>query len=183
MINQMYTLKNHYNIDEQTTVKAIIELHDDKLMLEYQISGNLSHYHFPKLTKQQRADKLWLDTTFELFIAPENSAEYWEINVSPSTQWNVYHFTSYKEGMKESNIISQPTIKTYEYDNEYRLTFNSTVPNEYFDHVLQINLCVILLDQKGVRYFYSIKRREGSPDFHDRDCFTPLKREVEVRVK
>ncbi len=177
----MYTLKNHYNIDEQTTVTATIELHDNQLTLEYQIQGNMSQYHFPKQTKQERANELWLDTTFELFIAPTNSDEYWEINISPSTQWNVYHFTSYKEGMKESNIISQPTIKTDEYHNEYRLTFNSTVPNEHFDHVLQINLCVILLDQKGVRHFYSIKRREGSPDFHDRDSFMTLKEEVKVK--
>ena len=181
MINQMYTLKNHYNIDEQTTVKAIIELYDDKLTLEYQILGDLSHYHFPKQTKQERANELWLDTTFELFIAPTNSDEYWEINISPSTQWNVYHFTSYKEGMKESNIISQPTIKTDEYHNEYRLTFESSVPKEYFDQASHINLCVILLDQKGVRHFYSIKRREGSPNFHDRDYFMTLKEEVKVK--
>ena len=175
MIKQTHILQNHNKTDDQTTVTAMIELRDNRFMLEYQISGNLSHYHFPKIIKQQRADKLWLDTSFELFIASANSDEYWEINVSPSTQWNSYYFRSYKEGMRVSNIISTPTIKMHKYHNEYRLSFESIILKENFNQALLINLCVILLDSKGVRHFYSIERREGSPDFHDRAYFTKLK--------
>ena len=171
MINQMFTLKNNDSTDNKTTVKVKITIRHNQLMLDYQILGDLSHYHFPQKTKQERADELWKETTFELFIAPLNSDEYWEINISPSTQWNMYHFTSYKEGMKASNIISLPSIKTYEYQNEYRLSFKSIIPKEYFDRVFSINLCVILLDQKGERHFYSIERRKRLPDFHDRDTF------------
>ena len=174
MINQIYTLKHHNNIDDPTTVKATIKLHENNLTLEYQVLGDLSHYHFPKQTKQERANNLWLDTTFELFIAPVGSDEYWELNIAPSTQWNLYHFTSYKEGMKESNIISTPSIKTYVQHDKYRLTFNATVAHEHFDQALQINLCTILLDQNGVRHFYSIERREGDVDFHDRGGFSSL---------
>jgi len=170
MINQTYTLKNHDKIDDPTTVKATIKFHSNHLILEYQILGNLSNYHFPKKTIQQRADKLWLDTCFELFIASANSNSYLEINISPSTKWNIYHFTSYKEGMKKSDIISIPTIKIDRY-HEYVLSFESIISEDCFDQGLLINLCVILLDRKGVRHFYSINRREESPDFHDRDYF------------
>ena len=174
MINQTYTLKNHYKTDEPTTVKATIKLHQNHLILEYQILGNLSNYHFPKITTQQRADNLWLDTCFELFVASINSNSYWEINISPSTKWNIYYFTSYKEGMRNSDIISIPTIKAHKYHNEYVLSVESIISEECFDQGLLINLCVILLDKKGVRHFYSIKRREESPDFHDRDYFAHL---------
>ena len=174
MINQTYTLKNHYKTDSSITVKATIKLHNNQLILEYQILGNLSNYHFPKTTTLQRADKLWLDTCFELFIASTNSNSYLEINISPSTKWNIYHFTNYKEGMRKSNIISIPTIKAHKYHNEYVLSFESIISKESFDQGLLINLCVILLDKQGVRHFYSIKQREDSPDFHDRDYFINL---------
>ena len=174
MINQTYTLKNHNKIDDPITVKATIKLHQNHLILEYQILGNLSNYHFPKTTTQQRADNLWLDTCFELFVASTNSNSYWEINISPSTKWNIYHFSNYKDGMRKSDIISTPTIKTDKYHDEYVLSFESIISQDCFDQGLLINLCVILLDKKGVRHFYAIKRREGSPDFHDRTYFTHL---------
>jgi len=63
MINQTYTLKNHYKTDDPTTIKATIKFHQNHLILEYQILGNLSNYHFPKTTTQQRADNLWLHLT------------------------------------------------------------------------------------------------------------------------
>ena len=82
--------------------------------------------------------------------------------------------TSYKEGMRKSDIISTPTIKIDRYHDKYVLSFESIISEECFDQELLINLCVILLDRKGVRYFYSIKRKEESPDFHDRDYFAYL---------
>jgi len=176
MINQTYTLKNHDKIDDPTTVKATIKFHHNHLILEYQILGNLSNYHFPKITTQQRADNLWLDSCFELFVASTNSNSYWEINISPSTKWNIYYFTSYKEGMRKSDIISTPTIKIDRYHDKYVLSFESIISKDCFDQGLLINLCVILLDRKGVRHFYSIKRREDSPDFHDRDYFVKIYR-------
>ena len=171
----MYTLKNHHKTDENITVKTIIQLQDNLLKLNYQIVGDLSNYHFPQNSKQQRADELWLDSCFELFISHPHKNEYWEINISPSTEWNIYHFTSYKEDMRVSNIISTPTIKSYRYEHEYKLSFETIIQKENFDKLLLINLCVILLDKKGVRNFYSMDRREGSPNFHDRACFKPFK--------
>ena len=175
MTHHFFTLKNHDATDSQTTVQTMIELHHKQLKVTYQISGDLSHYHFPKPTKQHRADKLWLDTTFELFLAPEHSSAYWEVNISPSTQWNLYHFADYREGMKESNIFSAPDIKKERRHHEYVLSFESIIPKELVDQALLINLCVILLDRTGTQHFFSIKRREGSPDFHDRAYFVPLK--------
>ena len=169
-----YTLKNHHNRDDTTTIKASIELKNNQLKLEYQIVTDLSQYSLPKQTKQQRVDNLWLDTCFELFIANVNDDRYWEINISPSTEWNIYQFRSYKDDMRESNSLITPIIKRYRYDNKYYLSFESKVQRDIWSRELQINLCVILLDIKGVRQFYSIERRKGSPDFHDRDYFTKI---------
>ena len=172
MIKQRHILKNHYKLKESLSIEASITLQNNAFTVEYSIIGDLSTYHFPKITKQERAHELWLDSTFELFIAKNKGTEYWEINLSPSTQWNCYHFTNYKENMNESNLISTPSIISYNDKNRYSLSFTSFIQNGLLSQELLINLCVILLDKNGIRNFYSIKRREGTPDFHDREYFS-----------
>jgi len=165
---QTYILKNHHYTDENIVIKATIEFKNSQLKLNYEIVGQLSKYNFPKKTKQQRADNLWLDTCFELFIADINKKEYWEINISPSTEWNSYHFTKYKKNMKKSYLFSTPCIKIKSNENKYKFSFDSTMQKKILKKELQINICVIILDKNKKRNFYSINRRNSSPDFHDR---------------
>jgi hypothetical protein len=166
-----YRLKNHNPADNDTTINASIEILDSKLKLNYQVVGDISKYHFPSKTTQQRANNLWLDTCFELFIANRNEDSYWEINISPSTKWNSYHFTRYKEEMRESNLFLTPQIKIEKQKNKYELFFETTFSRGVLKEKLDINLSVILLDHKGKRNFYTINRRNDSPDFHDRATF------------
>ncbi len=35
-----------------------------------------------------------------------NSTKYWEFNLSPAGDWNVYRFTDYRQGMEEETAIS-----------------------------------------------------------------------------
>ena len=144
------------------------------MKIEYEIIGDLSSYSFPKKTKQKRANELWKDTCFELFIANYSSTEYYEINTSPSTEWNAYHFTSYKKEMRESDLFSPPRISFYQSDNRYTFSFEMTFRKNIFDKELLINLAVILLDKEEKRHFYSINRQNSSPDFHNRELYPKL---------
>lgn len=163
-----FILKNHNHTDNSTIVKANIELQNLQLKVNYQIEGDISQYNFSQKTKQQRADRLWLDTCFELFIANRDKKEYWEINTSPSTEWNSYYFTGYKENMRESTIFSTPKIITDSDESQYKLSFETTIKKGFLEKKLHINICVILLDRDGERNFYSINRRNNTPDFHDK---------------
>ncbi len=164
----LFILKNHKYCDNNTIITTTIESQESQLKLNYQIEGDISKYNFPQKTEQQRANRLWLDTCFELFISNRDQKEYWEINTSPSTKWNSYHFTEYKENMKESTIFSTPKIITYSTKSQYRLSFETTMQKNILEKELEINICVILLDRDGKRNFYSINRRDNTPDFHDR---------------
>ena len=165
---RIFILKNHTYANSNSIIKASIELQNSQLKLNYQIVDKIFKYHFPKQTKQQRVDNLWLDTCFELFIANRGKEEYWEINISPSTEWNSYHFTKYKEGMRESNLFSTPQIETSGSETRYRLSFETTIQKGILIKELEINISIILLDRDGKRNFYSINRRDDYPDFHDR---------------
>jgi len=164
----LYILKNQ-NIDPKSPlIKTSIEYSSTQLRVDYEIIGKITNYNFPIQTKQQRADKLWLDTCFELFIANKEKQEYWELNISPSTEWNSYYFTKYKKGMKESNMFLTPQIKTSNSKTKYKFSFETIIQKEIPSDKLEINISAILLDKNKKRSFYSINKRYGSPDFHDR---------------
>jgi hypothetical protein len=47
----------------------------------------------------RRADELWRHTCCELFLAERGRAGYHEFNFAPSTEWAIYRFQAYREGM------------------------------------------------------------------------------------
>ena len=46
----------------------------------------------------QRRDGLWQHTCFEAFFGVLGSDDYWEFNLAPSGDWNVYRFAGYRAG-------------------------------------------------------------------------------------
>ena len=56
------------------------------------------------------SDELWQHTCFEAFVRASSGSEYYEFNFSPSTQWAVYRFTDYRNGMCVAAEVSTPPI-------------------------------------------------------------------------
>ena len=72
------------------------------LSVRYEVRGDLSKVSIPTAAEApRRRDRLWEETCLELFLGTEDSDRYWEFNLSPSGNWNVYRFTRYREGMGE----------------------------------------------------------------------------------
>ena len=57
-----------------------------------------------------RRDHLWESTCFEAFLAPAGRPEYWEVNLSPSGDWNVYRFDGERQGMRPEPRVGRPSI-------------------------------------------------------------------------
>jgi hypothetical protein len=74
----------------------------DTLSVRCEVRGDLSKVSIPLAAEApRRQDRLWEETCLELFLGTTDSAEYWEVNLSPSGHWNVYRFDKYREGMRE----------------------------------------------------------------------------------
>jgi hypothetical protein len=73
---------------------------DSSLELRYKVEGDIGRLMVPSQTVPNRADKLWQHTCFEAFIAEEDIAlGYREFNFAPSTEWAIYQFSGYRNGM------------------------------------------------------------------------------------
>ena len=89
------------------TIGGSIGRRADTLSVRYEVRGNLSNVLIPAAAEAtRRRDRLWEETCFELFLGTADSGEYWELNLSPSGDWNVYRFAGYREGMREEPTIT-----------------------------------------------------------------------------
>ncbi len=172
MKKQTFILKNNDKEKKDIRIQASLEINKKTLTLEFTVLGEIKNYIFNEPCIQARADELWKKTCFELFIAQNNNSSYYELNISPSSNWNFYSFLDYKTNMKEEKNVSKPFIHSSKIRDKYRLSFEFDFYEEFTEKELIFNLAVILLDTKGVRHFYSIHRREEKVDFHDREYWS-----------
>lgn len=87
------------------SLEVAIARRSNVLSLSYVLAGNLSGVAIPapttaSATAPSRKDGLWENTCFEFFVAPRDAAPYWEFNLAPSGDWNVYHFDDYRQGRR-----------------------------------------------------------------------------------
>ena len=156
-----------HSLIEDIFITSILDLKADRVTLSFLVEGALENYIFPSPQTSKRANELWKSTCFELFLAHSEKEEYYEFNISPSLAWNCYHLSTYRAEPKEVEILVEPVIKTTKESGCYRLDFElKGFALTSFDRV---NLTAILLTKEGERTFWSLKKMQGSPDFHERE--------------
>ncbi len=104
----------------------------NSLRIRYELNGELAKLMVPSESINKiRKDGLWEETCFEFFLSEINSTGYWEFNLSPSGNWNVYRFESYRQGMQEELAFTA-------------LPFRVTKSTEVLQVALDLNLHKIL---------------------------------------
>jgi len=142
------------------------------LQVQYSLSGQIDQVLLSALKSIPcRRDNLWQTTCFELFFAVQGSPQYWEVNLAPSGDWNVYTFTGYRQGMKEEKAITSLPCGQSCSTDRYQLVVDVPLaalvaPNQS----LELALCAVL-EINGQRHFYALTHHGSQPDFHARESF------------
>jgi hypothetical protein len=145
---------------------------DNNLNLNYQILGNLSQIKIPTATDNpQREDRLWETTCLEFFLAIKDSTQYWEFNLSPAKNWNVYRFSDYRENMtRETAINSLPfesDIQSNGLNLSLQLDLNSIISPQI---KLLAAISAVIETQEQITY-WALIHPDSTADFHLRDSF------------
>jgi hypothetical protein len=141
---------------------------DRKLVLTYAAGGALEKILWPAslTSKPQRKDELWKHTCFEAFIKPKGQDSYWEINLSPTGDWNVYRFSSYRNGMaREEAVQTLRPIFTKQGD-QWHLSCEIWIPAWANAAGLEIGLTSVIEDTLGEISYWAIAHAGTRPDFH-----------------
>jgi len=146
---------------------------DGALRLRYFVDGNVNRIVVPPPAPSAPVDGLWRHTCFEAFIAGQASTAYCEFNFSPSTEWAVYGFTSYREGMAQLLHAMPPRVTTSITDD--RLALEAIVPRETLlalpGDSLRLGLAAVIERTDGGHSYWALTHPGERPDFHDPDGF------------
>jgi hypothetical protein len=143
------------------------------LFLSYDLSAPSGLLAIPApVESPARKDGLWEGTCFEFFIAKRDSEAYREFNISPSGDWNVYCFTSYRQGMREEPAFSSFPCSIGGRPGSLRLSLELDLRKVGAAETdLDIGVSAVVSSLDGIKTYWALAHPGSRPDFHRRDCF------------
>jgi hypothetical protein len=141
---------------------------DGALELRYVLTGDLDRVRLPPPAPSGRHDELWKHTCLEAFLAAGEGGAYRELNFAPSTQWAMYSFSGYREGMAPLEG-ADPQVRVER--TERQLVLHATAPPGDVD---RIALAAVIEDENGRLSYWALRHPPGKPDFHHPESFVAL---------
>lgn len=143
------------------------------LALTFSLHGHLTQLRVPTPATPRRAGRLWEHTCFEAFVAVAGESAYHEFNFSPSGEWAVYSFRSYREGVPLAQELTPEINVRYSRDRielDAVLGLNHLVAIEPRAR-LRLALSAVIEDDHGALSYWALKHPPGKPDFHHPEAF------------
>jgi len=144
----------------------------DDLVVRWSLRGDVDAIAVPApAAGPARRDALWTDTCFEVFAARLGDPGYWELNLAPSGDWNVYRFAGYRQQMRPEAAAAALGCAVAQ--NSRALTVQLRCPLAGFavDGALELGVGVVLRSPTGALSHWALAHAPGRPDFHWRPGF------------
>lgn len=157
------------NID----ISGTISRQAHTLAIRYLLQGRLTELDIPPLSNPAaRRIGLWEKTCFEFFLAVKDSPGYWEFNLSPSGDWNVYRFEIYRQGLNEEKAFSQLPFSIREQSDFLRLGLEFDLGLIIrTDQAIEAAVTAVIKTRNREETFWAMAHPAEGPDFHHRDGF------------
>ena len=160
----------------QTSALAVcgsVDRVENTLSITYFLLGELDKVMIPQLeTGGERCDFLWEKTCFEFFLrsARPDSSRYWEFNLSPAGDWNVFSLTGYRQGLREENAIATLPFKTELSSNKLSLSLSVDIAALVGSQDILLGVSAVLILEK-TESFWAIAHPTQQADFHHPKSF------------
>jgi hypothetical protein len=116
-----------------------IERTANRLFIRYVVTGETDIILLPTaVDSPSRKHDLWRATCFEFFVAIKDQPQYWEFNMSPSGNWNVYAMDAYRQvNMREEVAFTQLPFEFKKTNDEILLNICVDLnPNQRWQRIL-----------------------------------------------
>ena len=144
------------------------------LTVRYLMSGKIEDILFPEVSSQpSRTDELWLATCFEFFLAIPDQSQYWEFNLSPSRDWNIYHMDDYRRvGFREEMSIDRLELDVHRDADCFSINGSVDIPPIIRPGVpIQAGIAAIIQTKARRESFWALSHPQPQADFHLRESF------------
>lgn len=126
----------------------------------------------PATAEPRRRDELWTTTCFELFLAEPGAEPYWEVNLSPSGDWNLYRLSGYRQGLTPEPAISALPFVVERDGSGLALTVSldlGALP--LAGRPLELAVTAVLELRDGDILYWALRHPGEQADFHWREGF------------
>ncbi|MBM5792483.1 MAG: DOMON-like domain-containing protein [Cyanobacteria bacterium M_surface_7_m2_037] len=149
---------------------------DGLLQVRFVLRSPANALRWPEITlPPARRDGLWQSTCFEAFIARPASSAYWEVNLAPNGDWNVYALSAYRENLRPAEEITRLPYGLRRTQTALELSFqlalNPWIPAE---DPLELSLTAVLEQPGHGLSYWAWLHSAAQPDFHNRASFQLL---------
>lgn len=141
-----------------------------EIEIRYRVSGAINDLEVAASAQPDRADGLWKNTCFEIFIRQSYEETYLEYNFAPSGQWAAYAFSGYRQDMTDL-AAAAPLINVERGDADLIVSVILQLPDGWHQRSLQVGLSAVLVTESGNTSYWALAHPQGQPDFHHKDCF------------
>src|SRR5262245_42997644 len=148
----------------------VLEANAETLELRYLLDAPLARLLLPPSRESRHVDELWRHTCFEVFLRVKGSAAYYELNVSPSTEWAFYSFQSTRKGMTPVTGVHAPEVRMQRAANRLQMDVRLDLRN--LSRIAALALAAVVEDENARLSYWALKHPSPKPDFHHPDAFT-----------
>ena len=151
-----------------------IERAGTQLSARYTLSGEINSILLPTPSiPPTRKHDLWKATCFEFFIAPAGQPQYWEFNLSPSGNWNVYHMDTYRQvNMREEEKVTNLPFTFQKANTQASLEISVNIASFLpATQKLEVGIAAIIQSHDKAETYWALTHPNPQADFHHRDGF------------
>jgi hypothetical protein len=154
-------------------ITGIISRQYNLLNLQYLLRSNLETIIIPQaVTTTTRQYDLWEHTCLEFFLGLPDSTAYWEFNLSPAGDWNVFHFPNYRQNIAEEKAFTSLPFTVLQQANYLQLNLevdlNKIIASE---QNLEIGITSVIESQDQQLSYWALRHPASTADFHNRDSW------------
>ena len=161
------------NIPE-ITIRGKIARLNNLLTIHYSLTGKIETILLPKPSDHpSRKDNLWKATCLEFFLAMPEQPSYWEFNLSPSGDWNVYYMEAYRRvGFREETLIQRLPFTVQREAECVSLEASIELsPIICSEKAIQVGITSVIQSDVGHETYWAILHPNPQADFHLRESF------------
>lgn len=140
------------------------------LSLRYVVADPPRALVVPVSASGARKDDLWKRTCFEAFICIPGGDAYYELNLSPSTEWAAYRFDGFRAGMANAEGAVTPRLEWITTRDGYELHALADLSGLVGlpdDSPWRLGLTAVIEDGPDQLSYWALTHPPGVQDFHN----------------
>ncbi len=164
-----------FETDDLCAIEIVgqIERSGEILSIEYQLLGNLNTIAIDPLSAiPVRKFHLWEATCFEFFVGIPGMSNYWEFNLSPTGDWNIFHIDNYRQGLRDELAFSALPFKIEHGESEFFLGLAFDLSQIIsVEQQIEVSITTVIKSSQSEISYWALTHCGTEADFHQRDSF------------